>query len=250
MVKGLDKFREYFKDFSEQYVLIGGAACDISFEEGGADFRATKDLDIVLVVEALTKEFGQQFWKFVQDGGYQHRARSNGSPQFYRFQKPEKTEFPKMLELFSRTKTVLHPETVLIPLHIDDAVSSLSAILLNEEYYQLLMKGRTVMNGISILSAPYLIPFKAKAWLDLRETQNSGIHVDSHEIKKHRNDVLRIAAELVLEDKIILTEELKKEMILFIRGLKEEEPDLKAIGLRNVEMEEIIKLLEEIYCLL
>ena len=29
MVKGLDKFREYFADFSEQYVLIGGAACDI-----------------------------------------------------------------------------------------------------------------------------------------------------------------------------------------------------------------------------
>ena len=106
------------------------------------------------------------------------------------------------------------------------------------------------MNGISILSAPYLIPFKAKAWLDLREKQNSGIHVDSRDIKKHRNDVLRIAAELVLDDKIILTEELKKEMILFIRGLKEEEPDLKAIGLRNVEMEEIIKLLEEIYCLL
>lgn len=25
MVKGLDKFREYFADFSEQYVLIGGA---------------------------------------------------------------------------------------------------------------------------------------------------------------------------------------------------------------------------------
>lgn len=39
MVKGLDKFREYFVDFSEQYVLIGGAACDISFNEVGADFN-------------------------------------------------------------------------------------------------------------------------------------------------------------------------------------------------------------------
>ena len=29
MVKGLDTFREFFKDFEEQYVLIGGAACDI-----------------------------------------------------------------------------------------------------------------------------------------------------------------------------------------------------------------------------
>lgn len=33
MVKGLDKFKVYFANFSEQYVLIGGAACDISFDE-------------------------------------------------------------------------------------------------------------------------------------------------------------------------------------------------------------------------
>jgi hypothetical protein len=32
MVKGIDLFRDYFKDFTDQYVLIGGAACDISFE--------------------------------------------------------------------------------------------------------------------------------------------------------------------------------------------------------------------------
>ena len=39
MVKGLDTFREYFKDFEEQYVLIGGAACDNLFasnEDSGA----------------------------------------------------------------------------------------------------------------------------------------------------------------------------------------------------------------------
>lgn len=30
MVKGLDIFYDYFKEFTDQYVLIGGAACDIS----------------------------------------------------------------------------------------------------------------------------------------------------------------------------------------------------------------------------
>ena len=29
MVKGIERFREYFRDFTDQYVLIGGAACDI-----------------------------------------------------------------------------------------------------------------------------------------------------------------------------------------------------------------------------
>ena len=32
MVKGLDTFQRYFADYKEQYVLIGGAACDILFE--------------------------------------------------------------------------------------------------------------------------------------------------------------------------------------------------------------------------
>ena len=31
MVKGIDVFRDYFMDYPDQYVLIGGAACDISF---------------------------------------------------------------------------------------------------------------------------------------------------------------------------------------------------------------------------
>lgn len=29
MVKGLDTFRNHFAGYEEQYVLIGGAACDI-----------------------------------------------------------------------------------------------------------------------------------------------------------------------------------------------------------------------------
>ena len=54
MVKGLAKFREQFRSHAGQYVLIGGAACDLLMEEAGLEFRATKDLDIVLSVEALT----------------------------------------------------------------------------------------------------------------------------------------------------------------------------------------------------
>ena len=33
MVKGIEIFQEYFKEYTEQYVLIGGAACSVSFEE-------------------------------------------------------------------------------------------------------------------------------------------------------------------------------------------------------------------------
>ena len=68
MVKGLEIFKEFFRDFQDQYVLIGGAACDIVFQEADLPFRATKDLDMVLIVEALTPEFGRRFWGFVEAG--------------------------------------------------------------------------------------------------------------------------------------------------------------------------------------
>lgn len=53
MVVGIDRFREYFKDYQGSYVLIGGVAASITMELLDEKFRTTKDLDVVLVVEAL-----------------------------------------------------------------------------------------------------------------------------------------------------------------------------------------------------
>ena len=101
MVAGLLKFKEYFKDYADSYVFIGGAACDVLFTENETDFRATKDLDMVLIVEALTSEFAGIFWNFIKDGDYRHISGSTGKPQFSRFDKPQVEGFPKMIELFS-----------------------------------------------------------------------------------------------------------------------------------------------------
>ena len=35
MIRGLEKFKDFFRDFQGQYVLIGGSACDILLEETG-----------------------------------------------------------------------------------------------------------------------------------------------------------------------------------------------------------------------
>ncbi|MCD7818980.1 MAG: hypothetical protein LUH07_08005 [Lachnospiraceae bacterium] len=146
MVKGLDKFKEFFSEYKEQYVLIGGAACDVIMEEFDSSFRATRDLDIVLIVEALTPEFGHAFWKFIQEGKYRNKSMSTENPHFYRFDKPQEPGFPYMLELFSRNSFELkHPDMNLTPLHFDEEVSSLSAILLNDAYYEMLLKGREAL---------------------------------------------------------------------------------------------------------
>lgn len=242
MVKGLDVFHDYFCEYNDQYVLIGGAACSISFEKQDAAFRATKDLDMVLIVETLTPAFGNRFWQFIQDGGYQNRARSNGKPQFFRFDQPEEPRFPKMIELFSRTDWLPDEGAGLTPIHIDDDVSSLSAILLNDVYYQALLNGRDVIDGLSILRPEWLIPFKAKAWLDLREKTGT----DSANIKKHLNDVIRLASELVLEP-VTLPDEIRDDMTTFIDAFNVTEVELKSLRIKGVTAEQIKMVLKENY---
>jgi len=153
MVKGLDIFRRHFQDYSDRYILIGGAACDIATSAAGLGFRVTKDLDIVLCVEALDAAFVGALWAFVQAGGYQIQERSTGQKQFYRFQKPTNENYPFMLELFSRQPDVLQVAagSQLPPLPMEEDVSSLSAILLDADYYGFIRAGRLQVDGLTVV---------------------------------------------------------------------------------------------------
>lgn len=42
MVSGFTKFKERFQGFENQYVIIGGTACDLIMENEELPFRATK----------------------------------------------------------------------------------------------------------------------------------------------------------------------------------------------------------------
>ena len=88
MVRGIKSFKEWFRGFEEQYTIIGGTACDLLMSNEGLDFRATKDIDLVLIVEAVDTAFGRKFWEYVAAAGYEHRNKSIGEPQFYRFTNP------------------------------------------------------------------------------------------------------------------------------------------------------------------
>lgn len=244
MVKGLDIFKEYFKGYEDQYVLIGGAACDIVFDSNEASFRATKDLDMVLIIEALTLEFGERMWKFIEAGEYRNKATNGGKPQFYRFDKPGNIAFPKMIELFCKTDFELKNAEGVTPIHIDDKISSLSAILLDDDYYKILLDGKTIVDGMSVLRPEYLILFKAKAYLDLKKRRELGEMVDSNDIKKHKKDILRISAELMLKRVDGLPESVELDIKKFIYGLEQEPFDnnlLKLYGLNNGEVVQLLK---------
>lgn len=220
MVSGVESFRKWFAEYTDQYTIIGGTACDLLMSEDGLDFRATRDIDMVLIVESLTPEFGRRFWEYVKAAGYEHRNKSTGEPQFYRFSKPSSREYPYMIELFSgRVDAIELPEdAVLTPLPLDDEISSLSAILMDADYYQFLREGKIVLNDIPVLDAAHLIPFKAKAWLDLTERNRNGEHVDSKNIRKHKNDVFRLSILLTSDIRVILSAAIRSDLEKFFSG--------------------------------
>lgn len=171
MVIGLESFKSHFQGFESEYIIIGGTACDIIMESEDMFFRATKDIDMVLIVEALTPEFVKRFWDYIREAEYQHQNKSTGKPQFYRFTHPKNEEYPAMIELFSRKIDSFEedPTARITPIPVEDEISSLSAILLNDEYYDFLKHGQVIIDGVPVLKAEYIIPFKAKAWLDLSD---------------------------------------------------------------------------------
>lgn len=251
MVNGLEKFKEWFKDTKEQYVIIGGTACDILMEEAGLEFRATKDIDLVIIIEALTPDFGKKLWQFIEEGCYEHRNASLQTPQFYKFSKPKSKEYPAMLELFTRKldKINLPKNAILTPLPMEEDISSLSAILLNDDYYEFLKRGIISENDVSILNAEYLIPFKAKAWIDLTNSKNNGCLIDSKNIKKHKNDIFRLSQLIRIGDKIPLTINIYNDIQHFISQMIDEDVDLKQLGLINQNKEDVLEKIKNLYFL-
>jgi len=249
VVKGLDIFREHFQGHEDKYILIGGTACNLVMDEVGQTFRATKDLDIVLVAEALSPDFGSLFWSFVEAGEYKVREVSSGKRHFYRFANPRDEDYPKMLELFSRIPDVIdRPKgTILTPIPLGAGVASLSAILLDDEYYQWIISGKRTIEGVPTISAEYLIPLKASAWLDLSERSSSGEKIDSNSIKKHKNDVFRLFPILDPEFRPTTPRRLSIDMDRFLRSMATESVDLRNMGVRDRSLGDVLASLRERY---
>jgi hypothetical protein len=248
VIRGIEKFKECFAEYKDQYVLIGGAACDLILSDTLIPPRATKDLDIVLIVEALTHEFGAKFWEFIHDGGYKNKLKNDGKPQYYRFTEPTEADFPFMIELMSRTDSAIDREDgSIVPIHIDDSLSSLSAILLNDEYYKLILESRTEIDGVIILPPEILIVLKAKAWLDLTDKKTRGEHVNSDDIKKHRSDIVRLVLTMSQTDVVSLPELVYTDVKAFITAFEKAPLDPASMGIKNVSAEEVVTALKGLY---
>jgi len=239
MVRGLDIFKKYFEEYPDNYVIIGGTACDIIIDEAGFVPRATKDIDIILVVEALNTDFVKQFWQFINDGKYLQREKSNDEREYYRFMKPENADFPYQIELFSRTPDVIKLEdnAHLTPIPVDGELSSLSAILLNDDYYNYVIGHSQVEDGLHHANIEALICLKAKAFLEIKERIEKGSKEDAKQLRKHKADVFRLTVMLTQDSEFELPASIQVHINQFAALTATDLPDkaiFKEMGLNNI----------------
>lgn len=223
-VKGLEKFKEYFAQFKENYVIIGGTACSIVLSHGNIKPRATKDIDMILVVEQMTPKFGRQFWQFIKDGNYFTRERKRSGermpvPELFRFSHPENQEFPYQIELLSKHPDILGVPTGfhLTPIPVGEEVSSLSAILMDEEFYRFALTHSVIENELHVADTVGLMFLKMKAYLNLSEQQPPAHMFD---IRKHMSDVFKLMINGNIEEPVTLSEGIKKEGVTFIERME------------------------------
>jgi len=212
------------------FILIGGTACELWMSSQGLDFRATRDLDIVLVVEALKPEFFERFWAFIRAGAYRSHEQSQARPNFYRFTNPQDQAYPVMIELLTRNVLDLPADVHLTPIPVEDDVSSLSAILLDEAYYRYVIDSRLSIDEIPTIPAHCLIPLKARAYLDLSTRKQAGdTTVNERHIRKHRNDVFRLYQTLTPADRHPLPVPLRTDLQQFLDEFPPDSSDWSAI---------------------
>lgn len=244
MVRGLNKFREYFKGYAGNYVIIGGTACDMILADAGLVARATKDIDIILVVEALTPEFARQFWEFVKAGAYERAEESQGERRHYRFSKPANEDFPSQVELFSKVPDILKIDQGirLTPIPVNDDLSSLSAILMDQDYYNFTIDNTTNHDELRRAEPVALICLKAFAYVNITVQLEKGERIDEKNIRKHRSDVFRLMLLLPGDKAYEIPQRIQDDLKRFVSVIENDLPDRKFfrdLGAGNIDPTEL-----------
>lgn len=232
---GVDKLREFLGEFKSNYVVIGGTACNLNLEEADLQGRATKDIDMIVVCEAITPEYVKRFWEFIYAGGYslwQVKNNDEDKKCFYRFVEPADKSFPAYIELFSRVPDSIElPEDAhIVHIPMEEYLSSFSAILMDDDYYTYAIQHTREIEGVQVLDKDALIVLKAKAFLNNLQRKQAGQTVHQDDIDKHKKDIYRMAYLLAADERFEVSETIKSDLRLFLLSLKDNPINTKAIS--------------------
>lgn len=198
MIKGLDHFTKHFADSADDFVVVGGVAAHEIMGSEGLTFRATKDIDLVIIARPATA-FCSRLVAYVNAGQYEIRQTKDGKPAYYRFLKPNAADYPAQIEIFSRRPEdlALQGAQHIVPIKDAPAGAALSAILLEDDYFELIKSTTQKIKGLPVAGTEAVMALKSRAFNDLTDRKAAGdATASADEIKKHRNDILRLSQAL------------------------------------------------------
>jgi len=257
---GIEKIREYLGGFNANYVIIGGTAYNLNMEEADLQGRATKDIDMIVVCESINTEYIKQFWKFIKEGNYKvcqvNTDNEKIKRSYYRFIEPSDSSFPAYIELFSRVLDgiTIPEDSHLVHIKLDEEyLSSFSAILMDDDYYNYAVSHSIGIQGINVLDKDALLVLKVKAYLNNRKRKDKGQSVHQEDIDKHKKDVYRLSFLFTGEERYEVSENIKVDLRNFLKELENNPISTKAIsksmGLVEFTMQDFVQRIEKIFVL-
>lgn len=215
-VHGLSHFADSFAQLREHYVIIGGIATNYFLHANDLITRRTKDIDLVVLANP-NRLFADRLRTYVMQGRYQIETDSAGRKRNYRFRNPQEEIYPKQIEIFSAVPLELElgEDQRIVPFVTSPGLESLSAILMDTDYFALVKSTSFIQENVPVLSGNGLIPLKVKAFLDLDSRKRLGEKIDQSDIKKHRNDIFRLTQTLS-PDVFSIAESIKNDLRAFL----------------------------------
>jgi hypothetical protein len=214
--QGLERFIQEFKEYKDSFVIIGGLASSMNMANYHLEFRKTKDFDLVVFVKEGNEPFFVALRDFLKEGAYDFGKQGN----YYRFTNPKDNTYPFMIEILSRVDLTTNEtlNTGKFRIKIDEEFLSLSAIMLDDDIYKLILQQHINVFGLCIADPYALIVMKVRAWRDLTEKRNRGDKIRSKDINKHRKDVIRLSRIIDETRKIDLSPRLKEDVRIYLES--------------------------------
>ena len=135
-----------------------------------------------------------------------------------------------------------------MPISVDDDLSSLSAILIIDEYYNYMIEHSQFENGLLRANIEALICLKVIAFLEIKERIDNGSKEDSKQLKKHKADIFRLAVMLSPDAEFILPAVIQNNVNQFMEAILNEIPDkaiFKEMGLGNIDTMRVCEQLKK-----
>jgi len=241
---GLSHFEEYFREFKDDYVVVGGFATlmllDRHLERHG---KATHDIDLVLLTSSSI-EMAQQIKRYISEGKYTIQKGKKDAYLYYRFLNPEIEGFAKEIELFASDEQSLKLEDNqrIIPIDPEEGLYSLSAIMLDKEYFEVIKKNIDHSHQVPCTNTIATIILKISAFYDLK---NRG----DDKWKKHRRDIIKLVLILTGEENMPLEGRMIQDFNLFMEHIEQlNDKMVKQItGLNGISKDDIVEVLHGVY---